>query len=116
MRKQRIYRINFVNQGKVYEIYANHVGASDMIGFVEVSHLQFGEKSSVVLDPGEESLKSEFKRVKRTYIPMHSVIRIDEVEKLGQAKITEAPDASTGNVTAFPMFTSTPDGNHGASS
>jgi len=116
MPKQRIYRISFINQGKVYEIYANHVGASDMLGFVEVSHLQFGEKSSVVLDPGEESLKNEFKRVERTYIPMHSVLRIDEVEKLGQAKITEAPEESKDNVTAFPIFTPKPDGSHGTSS
>ncbi|GMQ99246.1 MAG: DUF1820 family protein [Zetaproteobacteria bacterium] len=116
MPKQHIYRISFINQGKVYEIYANHVGASDMLGFVEISHLQFGEKSSVVLDPGEESLKNEFKRVKRTYIPVHSVIRIDEVEKLGHAKITEAPEESKGNVMTLPMFASTPDGNHGTSS
>jgi len=116
MPKQRIYRIKFINQGKVYEVYANHVGASDMLGFIEISHLQFGEKSSVVLDPGEESLKNEFKRVKRSYIPMHAVIRIDEVEKLGHAKITEATEESKGNVTAFPMLASTPDGNHGTSS
>jgi len=116
MPKQRIYRINFMNQGKVYEVYANHVGASDMIGFIEISHLQFGEKSSVVLDPGEESLKNEFKRVKRSYIPMHAVIRIDEVEKLGQARITEISEKSESNVTTLPIFTSTPDGNHGTSS
>ncbi len=116
MPKQHIYRISFVNQDKAYEIYASHVGPSDMLGFIEVSHLQFGEKSSVVLDPGEESLKNEFKRVKRTYIPLHSVIRIDEVEKPGHAKITEVPEESKGNVTAFPIFTPPPDGNHGASS
>jgi len=116
MPKQHIYRISFMNQGKVYEIYANHAGASDMPGFVEVSSLQFGEKSSVVLDPGEESLKNEFKQVKRTYIPLHAVIRIDEVEKLGHAKVTEAPEESKDNVTAFPLFTSKPDGNHGTSS
>lgn len=116
MPQQCIYRINFINQGKVYEIYANHVGASDMLGFIEVSHLQFGEKSSVVLDPGEESLKSEFNRVKRTYIPLHSVIRVDEVEKLGHAKITEVPDESKSKVTPFPLFTSTPDGTQGTPS
>jgi len=116
MPEQSIYRINFVNQGKVYEIYASHVGASDMLGFIEVSHLQFGERSSVVLDPGEESLKNEFKRVKRSYIPLHAVIRIDEVEKLGQARITETAEENKGNVTAFPVFTSAPDGDQGASS
>jgi len=109
MSNQCVYRISFINQGKVYEVYANHVGASDMLGFIEVSHLQFGEKSSVVLDPGEESLKNEFKRVKRTYIPMHAVIRVDEVEKLGHAKITEIPEESKGKVTPFPMLASTPD-------
>jgi len=116
MPKQHIYRISFMNRGKVYEVYANHVGASDMLGFVEISHLRFGEKSSMVLDPGEESLKSEFKRVKRSYIPMHAVIRIDEVEKLGQSRITEAPEKSKNNVTVFPVFASAPDGDHGTSS
>jgi len=116
MSNQCVYRISFINQGKVYEVYANHVGASDMPGFIEVSHLQFGEKSSVVLDPGEESLKNEFKRVKRTYIPMHAVIRVDEVEKLGHAKITEIPNESKDKVTSLPMFTSTPDGTQGTSS
>lgn len=114
MTKQHLYRVNFINQGKIYEIYAQHVGASDMLGFIEVSHLQFGEKSSVVLDPGEESLKTEFQRVKRTYIPLHSVIRVDEVEKLGQAKITEVPENS--NVTPLSILSSNPDGNHGTSS
>jgi len=115
MPKKSIYRISFVNQGKVYEVYASHVGASGMLGFIEVSHLLFGEKSSVVLDPSEESLKNEFKQVKRTYIPMHAVIRIDEVERLGHARIMEAPEGN-GNVMPFPMPVSEPDGNLGSSS
>ncbi|MDX8411128.1 MAG: DUF1820 family protein [Mariprofundaceae bacterium] len=102
MAKKRVYKITFINQGKVYEVYASNIGGSGMLGFIEVSGLLFGERSSLVLDPAEESLKSEFRDVKTTYIPMHSVIRIDEVEKQGQAKITEIK-TEAGSVMPFPI-------------
>jgi len=107
MAKKRIYKVTFMNQGKLYEVYASNVGGSNMLGFVEVSGLLFGERSSLVLDPSEESLKSEFRDVKTTYIPMHSVIRIDEVEKQGQAKITEVK-VEAGSVTPFPIHVPAP--------
>jgi len=76
-----IFRIMFVNQGKVYEIYARRVShGGELFGFVEVEDIVFGERSTVVVDPGEERVKSEFDGVKRTYLPLHSVLRIDEVK------------------------------------
>ena len=39
------------------------------------------KKKQVVVDPTEEKLKSEFTGVKRSFIPMQAIIRIDEVEK-----------------------------------
>jgi hypothetical protein len=75
-----------------------------MFGFVEVEKIVFGEKSALVLDPSEESLKSEFRGVNRTFIPMHAIIRIDEVSKQGMAKII--PHAGkTENVMPFPIYT-----------
>lgn len=97
---KHLYRIQFMNQGKVYEIYARQVSQGGMLGFVEVEELVFGERSSVVVDPSEEKLKSEFEGVRRTFIPMHSVIRIDEVSRQGVSKISEAQ----GNVTPFPVY------------
>jgi hypothetical protein len=91
----------FVNQGKVYEIYARQVSHGDLFGFIEVEELLFGERSTVVLDPGEERIKGEFEGVKRTFLPMHSVLRIDEVRKQGTSKIT-AVEGGT-NVAQFPM-------------
>src|SRR5581483_3691163 len=88
MAASHIFRIMFVNQGKVYEIYARKVGHGDLFGFIEVEELLFGERSSVVLDPSEERIKGEFEGVKRTFLPMHSVLRIDEVKKQGVSKIT----------------------------
>ena len=90
--KKLAYRVLFVNEGKVYEIYARHVSHGAMFGFVEVEGLLFGERSSVVVDPAEERLQTEFAGVERTYIPMHAVIRIDEVEKKGTSKIHAVDD------------------------
>ena len=103
-RDKRVYKIVFQSQGQVYEIYARSVGQSDLFGFVEVEELLFGERSQVVVDPSEESLKNEFRAVKRVHLPMHSVLRIDEVEKEGVSRVTEArggkdPD---GKLTPFP--------------
>jgi len=100
MSEQPIYRVVFVNAGKTYEIYANQVRQGDLYGFVEVEQLLFNNRSGLVVDPSEEKLKSEFEGVKRTQIPIHSVIRVDQVEKEGTPKIS---DASTSVVTPFPM-------------
>jgi hypothetical protein len=78
----------FVNQGKVYEVYARKVSHGELFGFIEVEELLFGERSSVVLDPAEERIKGEFADVKRTFLPMHSILRVDEVKKHGVSKIT----------------------------
>lgn len=103
MNKQSIYKISFVNQGKVYEIYARSVGSSGIFGFIEVAELCFGEKSSIVLDPSEDALRNEFSGVKTTHIPLHSIIRIDEVTRQGVAKSTDLPKESGSNIAPFPI-------------
>jgi hypothetical protein len=95
-----IYRITFFNQGQVYEIYAKHVFQSDLWGFLEVEEFLFGERSQMIVDPAEEKLKNEFSAIKRSFIPIQSIVRIDEVEKEGAGKITEADG---GNVRPFPF-------------
>jgi hypothetical protein len=103
MKSQRLYRITFLNQGQVYEIYARQVSQGGMLGFVEVEKLVFGEKTSIVVDPSEEKLKTEFAGVVRTYLPMHAVIRIDEVDKQGVARIVGAGESA--KVMPFPLYT-----------
>lgn len=100
MATSHIFRIMFVNQGKVYEIYARKVSHGALFGFIEVEELVFGERSSVVVDPAEERIKSEFAGVKRSYLPLHAVIRIDEVQKHGVSKISVLEG---GNVAQFPV-------------
>ena len=101
MKKEKsIYKVIFINQDKIYEIFCSHVFQSDMYGFIEVEELIFGERSQLVVDPGEEKLKAEFNGVKRSYIPMHAIVRIDEVEKEGISKMLEP---TGGKVKAFPV-------------
>jgi hypothetical protein len=102
MARKRLYRVVFVNQGKVYEVYARRVGQGELYGFIEVEGLVFGEKSSVVIDPAEERLKAEFEGVRVTHVPLHAVVRVDQVEKQGPAKIVPL-DGKPENVVAYPF-------------
>lgn len=102
MENKSVFKVIFHNQGNVYELYAREVSQGSMYAFVEVGDIIFGERSKLVVDPSDEKLKSEFNGVKRTYIPMHAVVRIDEVEKEGQSKI-HADSNEKGKVTPFPM-------------
>lgn len=107
MPNKTLFKVVFMSQGQVYEIYARNVGHGQLFGFVEVEELVFGERSSVVVDPSEEKIKSEFDNVRRTYLPIHAIIRIDEVDKQGASKISKIEG---GNVAQFPMPIYTPSG------
>ena len=99
--KEPIYKITFINKGQIYEVFAKQVYTSDLYGFVEIEDFLFGEKTQVVVDPSEEKLKAEFQDVKRSFIPMQAIIRIDEVEKEGISKIENGD-----NVAPFPTLIS----------
>jgi len=102
--KERVYRVAFLNEGKLYELYARSVSSSTLLGFIEVEGLLFGEKTKVVVDPSEERLRSEFAGVERTYVPIHSVVRIDQVEKRGAGKITAVEGADKVRALPSPLF------------
>ena len=101
MANDTLYKVIFYNQSQVYEVFARAIYQSDMYGFVEIEELVFGEHTQLLVDPAEEKLKSEFAGVKRSYIPMQCIIRIDEVEKEGTAKITDLK--SGDKVAQFPF-------------
>lgn len=106
MSSSPIYKVIFYNQNQVYEVYARAIYQSDMYGFVEVEEFIFGERTQLVVDPGEEKLKGEFAGVKRSYIPMHSIVRIDEVEKEGTTRVTDLKSGE--KVAHFPYSVPTP--------
>ena len=98
-KSKHIYKIIFLNQDDIYEIYTRHVFQSDMYGFIEVEEYIFNKDKQLVVDPSSEKLKNEFDQVQRSYIPINSVIRIDEVNETGEAKIKENKD----KISPFPL-------------
>jgi len=101
-RNQSVYRIFFTSQGKAYEIYARQVSQSALYGFVEEEGILFGERSRIVVDPGEESLRNEFGSVRRLLIPYHAVSRIDEVDKEGAGKVLSLPTVASTSSPLLP--------------
>ena len=71
------------------------------MGFIEVSELVFDESDGLVIDPTEEKMKDEFKGVEVLHLPMHSVLRVEQVRKKGQAIIRDRESGE--KVTPFPL-------------
>ncbi|WP_339770172.1 DUF1820 family protein [uncultured Paraglaciecola sp.] len=99
-----LFRIQFIANGVRYELYVRELCQGSLFGFIEIGDFVWDNHTSVVVDPSHEKLKNEFADVTTTYIPMHNVLRIDEVKKQGTAKISELSD----KVTAFPNPIYTP--------
>lgn len=104
MSTRKLYKISFLSAGRIYELYARKVASSELWGFTEVSELVFDVGEGLVIDPTEERLRDEFGASKRLHLPMQSILRIEEVERRGVARIR---DAASGEavVTPFPMPT-----------
>jgi hypothetical protein len=102
--KEHLFRIQFIANGERYELYVREVSQGSMFGFIEVGDFVWDTHTSLVLDPSHEKLKNEFADVTRTYVPIHNVLRIDEVKKQGTSKIMSLSD----KVTAFPTPIYTP--------
>jgi len=101
MAKKRLYKIIFLNQGKVYELFSESVASSGLWGFVEVSDLVFDSAEGLVVDPTEERMKQEFANARVLHLPIQSVLRVEEVDKRGQCLIRDRESGE--KVTPFPI-------------
>ena len=90
VREKSYYRITFSNESskenELYQVCARHVSASDLYGLLEISGFIFPD-SKIVYNLGEERIKREFENVKRTWIPYHAIVRIDEVPESADSEI-----------------------------
>jgi hypothetical protein len=112
MASQPVYKVIFHNANQVFEVFARQIYQSDMWGFIEIEEFIFGERSQILVDPSEEKLKLEFNGVKRSYIPLQAIIRIDEVDKEGTGKISETAPGTRSNVATFPLSGMQPQPSH----
>ena len=101
MADKRLYKIIFLNQGKVYELYSEGVTTSGLWGFIEVSGLVFESGEGLVVDPTEEKMRQEFENARVLHLPIQSILRIEEVDKRGQCLIRDRESGE--KVTPFPL-------------
>ncbi len=101
MADKPLYKIIFLNQGKVYELYSEGVTSSGLWGFIEVSDLVFETGEGLVVDPTEEKMRLEFAGAKVLHLPIQSVLRVEEVEKRGKCLIRDRESGE--KVTPFPI-------------
>ena len=100
MAKDTIYRVAFHNHGKVYELYCSKVSTSALWGFLEISGMVF-DNDAVVVDPTEEKIREEFEDVEVLHVPLHGVLRVEQVRRKGQALIRDRESGE--KVTPFPL-------------
>ena len=96
-----IYKIIYSSGQQQCEIYAKSVLQPNLFGFIEIESLLFNSDNNLLINPAEEKLQKEFSGVKRCFLPINSIIRIDEVEKQGAAKIKDSAH-NKSNIAIFP--------------
>ena len=101
MRGKKLYKVTFLSQGKILELYARHIASSELWGFTEVGELVFEQAGGVVVDPTEERLRDEFGNTRMLHLPMQSIVRIEEVDKRGPLAIRDAE--SGDKIMPFPL-------------
>jgi hypothetical protein len=101
MAENRLYKIIFLNQGKVYELFSEGVTSSGLWGFIEVSDLVFESGEGLVVDPTEEKMRQEFENARVLHLPIQSVLRVEEVDKRGKCLIRDRESGE--KVTPFPV-------------
>lgn len=95
-----LYRIVFLQDEEVCELYSRTLSEESLMGFIEIGDIVFPEPTRLIIDLSEERFREEFKNVKRCYIPMHNILRIDEVQKPG---LSTSKEVSSGtNIAHFP--------------
>jgi hypothetical protein len=102
MRKNTLYKVTFLSQGKSIELYARHVGSSHLWGFTEIGELVFEPRGEgLVVDPIEERLREEFEDTTMLHVPMHAVVRVEEVTRRGALAIRDAQSGE--KIMPFPL-------------
>jgi len=99
--RKKLYKITFQSQGRTLELYARHVDTSALWGFTQVGEIEFEHSEGIVVDPTEEKLREEFKNTKVLHLPMHCIVRVEEVEKRGPLAIRDT--VSGEKIMPFPI-------------
>jgi len=102
MPRKKLYKVTFLSHGRSIELHARHVASSHLWGFTEIGELVFTPPGDgLVVDPTEERLRAEFADTTMLHVPMHAVVRIEEVSRRGTLSVRDA--GSGEKIMPFPL-------------
>lgn len=77
---KRLFKIQFIRPDKkILTIHSSEVNTSSFLGLIEVKDIVFMDTSELLITPEDDKIRQEFKNVERTFLPINSIVRIDEV-------------------------------------
>ena len=99
-----LFKVVFLQHDELHEVYARSVSESSMMHFIEVEALVLDapvSSQSGSLPPSSEArLRSTYADVQRIYLPIQTVLRIEEGHHVGTANIHSIePGAQEAKVT-----------------
>ena len=75
--------------GKIYSLFAKQVEASpELYNMCVISEIVFQERKNLIV-PTDDEVRNEFSKVKRLFIPLNNVLRIDELENLNEKEVSD---------------------------
>jgi len=78
--KKKLFKVVFIDEDKTIQtIHSLKLNPSSFLGLVEISDIVFIGRSEIIISPDDGKMKAKFKNVERSYIPLNSIVRIDEL-------------------------------------
>ncbi|MWJ27728.1 DUF1820 family protein [Halomonas sediminis] len=103
MAAKPIYRVVVHQQGEIWDLYVREIFQSELWGFIEVEEFVFEDPGRLVVDTATEKLQRTFEGVKRSYLPLNAIVRIDEVEREGPLRAVKSESSIAEFPRPFPL-------------
>ena len=82
-----LYRVVLQSPDEQCELYAVRVAQGHLPAFLELEQIVFADRASGHASAAQERLRSALAEVKRCYIPLARIVRIDEIAYAAAAEL-----------------------------
>ena len=97
-----VYRVRYRELDKINTMYVRYISEESLVGFLEADELILGNDAEISNDELTDEFCAEFKGVQRVYLPLHVILRIDEIDLGLHQSTADAKNLAKGNVSRFP--------------